>query len=50
MADLQEFGVAALSQYDRKIASGGDDERAIQMSTWLVATPRQGLVALPRIW
>ena len=37
MADLQEHGVAALSRDDREIASGGDDERASQMSTWLVS-------------
>src|SRR4051812_42868462 len=36
MADLQEHGVEALSSYDREIAYGGDDERATQMSTWLV--------------
>jgi hypothetical protein len=27
---------ASLSRYDREIASGGDDERALRMSTWLV--------------
>jgi len=36
MAVLQEQGVEALSRYDREIAYGGDDERAIRMSTWLV--------------
>jgi len=36
LAELQEHGVAALGRYDREIAYGGDDERAIQMSTWLV--------------
>ena len=38
MTDLQEQGVEALSRYDREIAYGGDEERAIQMSTWLVGT------------
>jgi len=33
MAVLQEQGVEALSRYDREIAYGGDDERAIRMST-----------------
>lgn len=37
MAELEKHGVAALSTYDREIAYGGDDERAIQMSTWLVS-------------
>lgn len=36
MAQLQDQGVEALSPYDREIAYGGDDERAIQQSTWLV--------------
>jgi hypothetical protein len=36
MTDLQEHGVEALSRYDREIAYGGDEERAIPMSTWLV--------------
>lgn len=36
MTHLQEQGVEALSRYDREIAYGGDDERAIQMTTWLV--------------
>ena len=36
MAELQEKGVAALSTYDREIAYGGDDARAILMSTRLV--------------
>lgn len=36
MTELQDQGVEALSRYDREIAYGGDDERAIQMSTWLV--------------
>jgi hypothetical protein len=36
MTDLQEHGVEALSRFDREIAYGGDAERAIQMSTWLV--------------
>jgi hypothetical protein len=36
MAELEEHGVAALSRYDREIAYGGDDERAIQMSIWSV--------------
>ena len=36
MAELQEKGVEALSRYDREIAFGGDDELAIQQSTWLV--------------
>ena len=35
-AQLQEQGVEALSPYDREIAYGGNDERAIQQSTWLV--------------
>ena len=35
LAELQEKGVA-LSTYDREIAYGGNDERAIQQSTWLV--------------
>ena len=37
LAELQEKGVAALSRYDREIAYGGDDARAIMMSTWLVS-------------
>lgn len=36
LTELQEQGVEALSRYDREIAFSGDDERAIQMSTWLV--------------
>ena len=36
MAELQEKGVAALSTYDREIAYGGDEARAILMSTRLV--------------
>ena len=36
MTELQEQGVEALSRNDRDIAYGGDDEYAIQMSTWLV--------------
>ena len=36
MAELEKNGVEALSRYDREIAFGGDDERAIQMSTWRV--------------
>ena len=36
MAELLEQGIAALSTYDREIACGGNDERAIQQSTRLV--------------
>jgi hypothetical protein len=39
MTVLQEQGVEALSRDAREIASGGDDERAIQMRTWLVGNP-----------
>ena len=36
MTELKEKGVEALSRYDREIAFGGNDELAIQQSTWLV--------------
>ena len=36
MAELQEKGVEGLSPYDREIAYGGNDERAIEQSTWMV--------------
>jgi hypothetical protein len=39
MTERQEQGVEVLSRDDREIASGGDDERAIPMSTRLAGNP-----------